>query len=83
MRIFITGATGFIGSAVAAACARAGHEVIGLTRSEQKATLLAGLEVRTAVGSMQDSTRLRECRESRSVRLASRSSLRRESRNGG
>lgn len=32
MRMLVTGATGFIGSAVCAACARAGHDVVALSR---------------------------------------------------
>jgi nucleoside-diphosphate-sugar epimerase len=54
MKVFITGATGYIGLNVAAAYRRAGHEVWGLTRSPEKARLLARHEIRPVQGSMQD-----------------------------
>lgn len=53
MRVFVTGASGFIGSAVAAEFARAGHEVLGLVRSPGKARELHAAEVRTVVGTME------------------------------
>jgi nucleoside-diphosphate-sugar epimerase len=54
MKVFVTGATGYIGSAVAAAFARAGHEVYGLARSKEKGTRLAAAEVTPVPGTLQD-----------------------------
>lgn len=54
MKIFVTGATGYIGSAVSAAFARAGHEVHGLARSREKAVRLAAAEVHPLFGSLDD-----------------------------
>jgi nucleoside-diphosphate-sugar epimerase len=52
MRVFVTGASGTIGSAVAAALSRAGHSVVGLVRNPEKARALHAAEVATVVGTL-------------------------------
>lgn len=54
MKIFITGATGYIGFAVAKTFRRAGYQVLGLTRSIEKSKLLAKEEIEPIIGSLQN-----------------------------
>jgi nucleoside-diphosphate-sugar epimerase len=54
MRIFITGATGFIGFAVAEELIGAGHHVLGLARSEAGAKALAGIGAQVHRGDLED-----------------------------
>jgi len=54
LKIFITGASGYIGGSVAAALMAAGHEVSGLARSEEAAAALAKLGIRPGRGTLDD-----------------------------
>jgi uncharacterized protein YbjT (DUF2867 family) len=58
MQVFVTGANGFIGGAVAAALIAAGHKVRGLVRNKAKASAVAADDVQAVVGSLDDAALL-------------------------
>lgn len=52
MEVFLTGATGYIGSAVAEALQKAGHKATGLARTPEKAKLLEARGIRASIGDL-------------------------------
>jgi nucleoside-diphosphate-sugar epimerase len=53
MRVFVTGASGYIGRAVVAELVRRGHHVAGLARSEAAAATVRGLGAQAVHGSLE------------------------------
>ena len=60
MRVFITGASGWIGSVVVRELIAAGHSVVGLVRSPEKGKALAAVGGEPLIGSLRDLDVLRQ-----------------------
>jgi len=67
MKVFLTGATGYIGFNVALRLRSAGHEVWGLVRSQSKMNLLKQNEIHTVFGEMKNPDSYRKIAEEASL----------------
>lgn len=60
MRVFVTGATGYIGTAICTAVKKRGHDVVGLARTQAAAELLLSRGIHPVLGGLADHRVLHE-----------------------
>lgn len=58
MKVFVTGAAGFIGGSIATALVKAGHQVTGLVRSTDQEQAMLALGITPVLGALDDSALL-------------------------
>lgn len=59
MKVFVTGASGYLGGSISHRLIESGHEVTGLVRTAEQATLLKARGISTAIGTLDDADLLK------------------------
>src|SRR3954454_21313582 len=67
MKIFCTGASGYIGGSVAAHLVAAGHQVTGLVRSPEKADAVHARGIQPLLGTLDDGERLAQAAQAADI----------------
>ena len=67
MKVFCTGASGYIGGSVAAHLVAAGHQVTGLVRSQEKADAVRARGIQPLLGTLDDGERLAQAAQAADV----------------
>src|SRR5437588_6707924 len=67
MKVFCTGASGYIGGSVAAHLVAAGHHVTGLVRSQEKADSVRAKGIQPLLGTLDDGERLAQAAQAADI----------------